>query len=111
SRQTRPTTTACGARPCGTSAHPHTPDMVSSQEDGIKRIVTGLLDKLQGKARIDVVDEFAYPLPVSVICRVLGVPEEDEKRFHAWIEAAMDGIDLGPEASSEEGQGLVKLGQ
>ena len=90
---------------------PHTPDLVSNQEDGIKRIVTGLLDKLKGKARIDVVDEFAYPLPVSVICRVLGVPEEDEKRFHAWIEAAMDGIDLGPEASSEDGQRLIKLGQ
>ena len=86
---------------------PHTSDLVSSQEDGIKRIVTGLLDKLKGKTRIDVVDEFAYPLPVSVICRVLGVPEEDEKRFHAWIEAAMDGIDLGPEASSEEGQRLA----
>ena len=56
---------------------PHTPDLVSSQEDGIKRIVTDLLDKLKGKTRIDVVDEFAYPLPVSVICRVLGVPEED----------------------------------
>src|SRR5215813_3123072 len=89
---------------------PHTPDLVSSQEDGIKRIVTDLLDKLKGKTRIDVVDEFAYPLPVSVICRVLGVPEEDEKRFHNWIEAALDGLDVGPEATSEEGQHLAKLG-
>jgi cytochrome P450 len=90
---------------------PHMPDLVSNQEAGIKRIVTDLLDKLKGKTRIDAVDEFAYPLPVSVICRILGVPEQDEKRFHAWIEAAMDGIDLGPEASSEEGQRLTKLGQ
>jgi len=89
---------------------PHTPDLVSSQEDGIKRIVTDLLDKLKGKTRIDVVNEFAYPLPVSVICRVLGVPEEDEKRFHNWIEAALDGLDLGPEAASEEGQHRAKLG-
>jgi len=89
---------------------PHTPDLVSSQEDGIKRIVTDLLDKLKGKTRIDVVDEFAYPLPVSVICSVLGVPEEDEKRFHNWIEAALNGLDLGPEATSEEGQHLAKLG-
>jgi cytochrome P450 len=89
---------------------PHTPDLVSNQEDGIKRIVTHLLDGLKGKTRIDVVDEFAYPLPVSVICRVLGVPEEDEKRFHHWIEVFMDGRDLGPEAASEEGQHLAKLG-
>lgn len=89
---------------------PHTPDLVSSQEDGIKRIVTGLLDQLKGKARIDVVDEFAYPLPVSVICRILGVREEDEKRFHSWIETALDGLDLGPDAASEQGQHLAKLG-
>jgi len=90
---------------------PHTPDLVANQEAEIKRIVTNLLDQLKGKTRIDAVDEFAYPLPVSVICRILGVPEQDEKRFHAWIEAALDGIDLGPEASSEEGQRRVKLGQ
>jgi fatty acid omega-hydroxylase len=89
---------------------PHTPDLVSSLEPEIKHIVTGLLDKLKGKTRIDAVDEFAYPLPVSVICRVLGVPEEDEKRFHAWIETALNGLDLGPEASSDEGQRLAKLG-
>jgi cytochrome P450 len=90
---------------------PHTPNLVSSQEDGIKRIITALLDKFKGQTRIDAVDAFAYPLPVSVICRVLGVPERDEKRFHAWIEQAMDGIDLGLEASTEEGQRRAKLGQ
>jgi cytochrome P450 len=89
---------------------PHMPELVSNQEAGIKRVVTGLLDKLKGKTRIDVVDEFAYPLPVSVICRVLGVPHDDEKRFHNWIEAALDGLDLGPEAASEEGQHLAKRG-
>jgi fatty acid omega-hydroxylase len=89
---------------------PHTPDLVSSLEPAIKHIVTGLLDKLKGKTRIDAVDEFAYPLPVSVICRVLGVPEDDEKRFQAWIETALNGLDLGPEASSDEGQRLAKLG-
>ena len=90
---------------------PHKPDLVSNQEPEIKRIVAGLLDKLKGKTRIDAVDDFAYPLPVSVICRVLGVPEEDERRFHTWIETALDGLDLGPEAASKEGQRLALLGQ
>jgi fatty acid omega-hydroxylase len=81
---------------------PHSRDLVSSQEDGIKRIVAGLLDKLKGKKRIDVVDEFAYPLPVSVICAVLGVPLKDERRFHGWIESFMDALDVGPEAASAE---------
>jgi len=90
---------------------PHAPDLVASQEPEIRRIVAGLLDKLEGKTRIDVVDEFAYPLPVTVICEILGIPREDEPRFHTWIEAAMDGLDFGPEAASEEQQRRRDLGR
>jgi fatty acid omega-hydroxylase len=81
---------------------PHSPHLVCDQEPEIRRIVAGLLDKMKGKTRIDVVDEFAYPLPVTVICKILGVPLEAEPRFHAWIQAALDGLDLGPGAASEE---------
>jgi cytochrome P450 len=89
---------------------PHSPDLVSKQETEIRRIVADLLDKLKGKTRVDVVDEFAYPLPVSVICAILGVPREDEPRFHGWIQAFMNGLDLGPEAATEEQQRLRRLG-
>ena len=90
---------------------PHSTDLVSSQEAEIKRIVAGLLDGLKGKTRIDFVDEFAYPLPVSVICEILGVPRQDEPRFHGWIQAVMNGLDLGPEAASAEHQRLRNLGE
>ena len=90
---------------------PHTPELVSSQESEILRITTGLLDKFHGKTRIDVVDDFAYPLPVTVICEILGVPREDEPRFHAWIETFLNGLDLGPEAASEEQQRLSEMGR
>jgi cytochrome P450 len=81
---------------------PHCPHLIAGQEPEIRRIVAGLLDKMAGKTRIDVIDEFAYPLPVRVICKILGVPLEDEPRFHAWIEAALGGLDFGPEAASED---------
>ncbi|GAA2319031.1 cytochrome P450 [Nonomuraea roseoviolacea subsp. roseoviolacea] len=78
------------------------PHQISDLEPDIRRIVAGLLDGMRGKTRIDVVDEFAYPLPVKLICKILGVPLEDEPRFHTWIETALDALDLGPEAASEE---------
>ncbi|GAA3063195.1 cytochrome P450 [Pseudonocardia yunnanensis] len=90
---------------------PDSPHLISDLEPEIRRIVAGLLDKLQGKTRIDVVDEFAYPLPVTVICKILGVPLEDERRFHAWIQTALEGFDLGPEFASEEIQRQVEGGR
>ncbi|MFE3905201.1 cytochrome P450 [Streptomyces sp. NPDC059153] len=89
----------------------HSPHLISDLEPEIRRIVDGLLDTMQGKTRIDAVDEFAYPLPVTVICKVLGVPLEDEPRFHNWIETALDALDFGPEAASEEMQSRLAGGR
>ncbi|WP_086695252.1 cytochrome P450 [Streptomyces recifensis] len=81
---------------------PHAPHLISDLEPDIRRLADGLLDDMRGTTRIDAVDDFAYPLPVTVICKVLGVPLEDEPRFHHWIETALDALDFGPEAASEE---------
>ncbi|MFF4037178.1 cytochrome P450 [Streptomyces sp. NPDC001816] len=90
---------------------PHSPHLISDLEPEIHRIVAGLLDDMRGKTRIDAVDDFAYPLPVTVICKVLGVPLEDESRFHHWIETALDALDFGPEAASEEMQSRLAGGR
>jgi propanol-preferring alcohol dehydrogenase len=74
---------------------PHSPDLIPGVEPDCQRIVNDLLDKARGKTRIDVVDEYAYPLPVTVICPVLGVPLQDESLFHAWIADLMAGADMG----------------
>ncbi len=60
------------------------------------RTATDLIDRMRGKQEIDLVDEFAYPLPVTVICRQLGVPHEDEPRFHPWAEAIITQLDPRP---------------
>jgi fatty acid omega-hydroxylase len=84
---------------------PHSPDLIPSQEPLCKQIVNELLDAAMGQTRIDVVDDFAYPLPVNVICRIIGVPIEDEPLFHAWIADTLAGLfDLGPDIATEEGQ-------
>jgi cytochrome P450 len=84
---------------------PHTPDLIPSTEPAIRRLCNELLDKAKGKTRIDVVDDYAYPVPVMVISKILGVPLKDEPQFHAWIYDFMAGLmDMGPDAATEEGK-------
>lgn len=85
---------------------PHSPDLIPSMESFCVRIVNDLLDKAKGKTRIDVVDDYAYPLPVAVICQIMGVPLTDEAMFHAWVADFFAGLDMGPEAASEHGKRL-----
>jgi len=81
---------------------PHSPDLIPGMEPECQRIVNDLLDKARGKTRIDFVDEYAYRLPVTIICQILGVPLKDEPLFHDWIADLMAGADMGPEAATPE---------
>jgi cytochrome P450 len=85
---------------------PHTPDLIPSMGPEIEQLCNDLLDKAKakGQTRIDIVEEYAYPVPVTVICKVLGVPLEDEKAFHGWVFDFLAGVDLGPEAATDEGK-------
>lgn len=66
---------------------PHRPGFVASLETSITKYTATALDGFRERRRIDVVKDFAYPLPVSVICDVLGVPQEDEPSFAVWSAA------------------------
>jgi cytochrome P450 len=91
---------------------PDSPDLIPGLEPLCQQIVNELLAKAVGKTRIDVVDEFAYPLPVNVICRIMGIPIEDEPRFHTWIADIVGGIfDLGPDIHTEEGRARRAKGE
>jgi len=94
-------------------APPHSPDVIPSMEPDIQRLCDQLLDGVTAKGgnTFDVVDDYAYPVPVAVICQVLGIPLKDEPTFHAWIFDFMAGLDLGPEAATEEGQARAAKGK
>jgi cytochrome P450 len=61
-----------------------TPAAVASLRPRIERVVGGLLDSLDGQEHFDVIRQFAYPLPITVIAEMLGVPPEDMDRFEEW---------------------------
>ncbi|PZG17578.1 cytochrome P450 family protein [Nonomuraea aridisoli] len=43
-----------------------------------------LLAAAEGEPSVDLVSALAYPLPIAVICDLIGIPEEDRTDFHAW---------------------------
>jgi cytochrome P450 len=71
------------------------PKVVKALEPDITALVDGLLDKVEEQGSFDVVSDLAHPLPVAVICRLLGVPIEDEPKFShasALLAAALDPV-------------------
>lgn len=72
-----------------------TPRVVERLKPRIQELVDGLLDRAQAAGRIELVEEFAYPLPVTVIAEMMGVPVEDRERFQQWsrtLAASLDPI-------------------
>ncbi|PYO21045.1 MAG: cytochrome P450 [Candidatus Rokuibacteriota bacterium] len=89
-----------------------TPRVVEGLRPRIQQIVDGLLDGVTARGSMDLIEEFAYPIPVIVICEMLGVPVEDHERFKGWsldIARGLDLIWLGPE--SEVGRRSVAARQ
>lgn len=93
-------------------APPHSPDVIPNMAADIQRLCDDSLDGItaRGADTFDVVDDYAYPVPVAVICKILGVPLRDEPTFHGWIFDFMAGMDLGPDAATEEGQARRQKG-
>jgi cytochrome P450 len=74
---------------------PGAPDRVEGLRPEMAAIVTGLVDALAGRERADIVEDVAYPFPVTVICRLLGVPREDEPEFHVWSTEIVETVGPG----------------
>src|SRR4051812_30826224 len=61
--------------------------------EGMRRrigdLCEGLLDRMAGAGTADLMEGLARPLPLAVICELLGLPEEDRPRFRKWVRAMM----------------------
>ena len=63
-----------------------TPRVVAGLEPRIAEVTTTLLDEVGGRDSFDLVDALAYPLPVTVIAELLGVPAQDLPIFRRWAQ-------------------------
>ncbi len=58
--------------------------MVEKMREEIVDIVNGLLDRVESQGEMDLIRDFAFPLPAIVIAGMLGVPDEDRDQFKDW---------------------------
>ncbi|HET6288227.1 MAG TPA: cytochrome P450 [Amycolatopsis sp.] len=75
-----------------------TPRKAAALRPGIERLANDLLDDLDGGTEIDLVTAFARPLPVDVICALVGIPAADRPRWREY----------GALISAGDGAGLAK---
>jgi len=67
-------------------SHAFTPKIVADLEPRIAELTHDLLDRVAGQDGFDLVDTLAYPLPVTVIAELLGVPASDQDMFREWAD-------------------------
>jgi cytochrome P450 len=73
--------------------HHFAPERIKRLQGRIHGLVEELVDRMRGRERIDIVADFAYPLPVAVICELLGVPPGDAAKFSPWSSALTEGLE------------------
>ncbi|WP_338849388.1 cytochrome P450 [Massilia sp. W12] len=63
--------------------------LVNQQADQIQNMTDRLIDKVISTGEMDIVNDVAFPLPVSVIAEMLGIPVNDHDLFKKWAAACL----------------------
>lgn len=72
-----------------------TPRYMEGLRPRVQEIADELLDKVHSKGEMDLVKDYAYPLPINVISEMLGVPYEDREKLKDWSSAIATGLGWG----------------
>ena len=68
-----------------------TPRLIERMRPRVQAIADVLLDAVEDRGEMDLIDDYAFPLPITVIAELLGVPAEDRDSFREWSDAAVSG--------------------
>ena len=80
----------------------------------IQELVDALIDRVEAEGEMDIVHDFAYPLPVTVICGLIGVPAADQDLFKNWSEDVVAFLGTGRarvDSSRRAGQSLLEMNE
>jgi cytochrome P450 len=66
-----------------------TPRLVERMRERVQTLADELLDGVARRGAMDLIDDYALPLPMTIITEILGVPTEDRHKFHKWSKAVV----------------------
>ncbi|GAB7187203.1 cytochrome P450 [Kitasatospora sp. Ki12] len=76
-----------------------TPRRIAALRAPVEKVAEQLLDSMAPAGRADLLAAYAAPLPITVICDLLGVPEDDRHDFRAWTDSLITPDPDRPEAA------------
>jgi cytochrome P450 len=78
-----------------------TPRAIESMEPGLIALVDGLLDAMQRKGEVDLIEDFAAAIPIEIIGNLLGVPRSERGPLREWSLAILGALEpvLSPQAA------------
>src|SRR5713226_9653735 len=83
---------------------------VEDMRPRIQQIVDETLDRVIPQGKMDLIEDFAFRLPVTIICDMLGIPEEHREAFYTRARVGgriLDPVPLSPEEIKEANAGSV----
>ncbi|GAA2581830.1 cytochrome P450 [Actinomadura fulvescens] len=75
------------------------PRLVAALEPSIRTIVTRLVDGFADDGGADLIAELAYPVPIEIICTLIGLPAESRDQLKRWTD---DLVTLGAPGTDDE---------
>jgi cytochrome P450 PksS len=64
-----------------------TPRLIEQMRPRVQQLAEELLDRATDRGHMDLIGDYALPIPTTIIAELLGVPTEDRHRFHRWSTA------------------------
>jgi cytochrome P450 PksS len=75
--------------------HAFTPRLVEGMRQRVQSLTHELLDAVAARGRMDIIRDYALPLPTTIIAEMLGVPVRDRHKFHRWTSAIVSSDPFG----------------
>jgi cytochrome P450 len=68
------------------------PSVIEAMEDDVRGLVGDLVDRFEARGRGDLIADLAMPLPLTVMCWMLGLPTGDIEMFRGWVMPMAEGV-------------------